>query len=115
MIQTPGNVIEELAEIRARSEKGVGILFDLERQHALAELEVDRIEAQTILDAQGTVIDRQAISKLASHSQREVAALLRVQVNRAKAQLRQLSEATGAIQTSARMVELEWRVGGTGK
>jgi len=115
MIETPGDVIKELSAIRERSEKGLGLLESLERDLVKSELEADRIEAQAILDGSGTVVDRQALAKLASLEAREKAALYRVQVNRAKAQLRHLSESMGAVQTSSRMIELEWRVGGTGR
>jgi hypothetical protein len=115
MIETPGGVIEELAEIRRRSEAGLGVLEDLERKLVIAELEADKLEAQAILNGQGTVVDRQALAKLASMDKAQEAALLRVQVNRAKAQLRHLSESMGAVQTSARMIELQWRTAGVGE
>ena len=115
MIETPGDVIQELYEIRQRSEKGLGILEDLERKLALTELEADKLEAKAILSGQGTVVDRQALAKLAAMEKLEEAALLRVQVNRTKTQLKQLSEAMGAVQTSARMIELQWRTAGVGE
>jgi hypothetical protein len=115
MISTPGEVIQELNAIRERSEKGLNLLESLERSLVTAELEADKIEAQAVLSGSGTVVDRQALSKLASIDAREKALLIKVQVNRAKAQLRLLSESMGAVQTSSRMIELEWRVGGTGR
>ena len=115
MITTPGQVLAELASIRQQSEKGIELLASTEQELVLAELAADRIEAQAVLDYKGTVADKQALAFLAAFEAKEKAALLRVQVNRIKMKLKHLSESMNAVQTSARMVELEWRVGGTGR
>lgn len=115
MIETPMDVIAELASIRAQSEKGIAVLADAEIRLVGAELMADRAEALALLDAQGTVVDRQAVAKLASQEQREIAALARAEVNRIKLKLKHLSESMMAVQTSARMVEIQWKTAGIGE
>lgn len=112
MIETPLHVITELDAIRKQSERGIELLADAERRLLSAELAADRAEAQALLAAQGTVVDRQAVAKLASEESRFEAGLAKVEVNRIKLKLKHLTESTMAVQTTARMVELEWKVGG---
>lgn len=110
-IETPHDVIHELTLIRNDSERGISLLADAEQRLVTLELAAERAEALALLDATGTVPDRQAIAKLHSQDAREKAALARVEVNRIKTKLKHLSEAMMAVQTSARMVELEWKSG----
>ena len=111
MIDSPGAVITELASLRAQSEKGVSVLAEAEIKYVNLTLEAERQEFVAFLDSQGTVADRQAMAKLASIESRQAAELAKVEVTRIKTKLKQLSEAMFSVQTSARMVELEWRVG----
>lgn len=111
MIDSPQAVISELSRLRTQSERGVSVLADAEAKYVHLSLEAERAEFLAFLEAQGTVADRQAIAKLASVEARQKAELAKVEVTRVKTKLKQLSEAMMSIQTSARMVELEWRVG----
>ena len=112
---TPLDIINELARIRAESEKGIGYLAEAEQKLVTAELAADKAEALALLQAEGTVVDRQAIAKLQSAAEREVAALAKVEVNRVRLKLKHLSEAQMAVQTSARLVELQWKTAGIGE
>lgn len=114
-IVTPLDVITELASIRAQSEKGIGYLAEAEIKLVAAELAADRAEALALLQAEGTVVDRQAVAKLQSAAEREVAALAKVEVNRVRLKLKHLTESMMAVQTSARMVELQWKTAGVGE
>jgi len=115
LIETPQDVINELAAIRRESEKGIAYLADVETKLVALELDADRAEALALLEAQGTVVDRQAVAKLASLEHREAVALAKVELNRVKLKLRHLSEAQMAVQTSARMIELGWKTAGVGE
>lgn len=109
LIEYPQDVIKELASLRAQAEKGVGILAEAETKYITLELAAEKLEALAFLEAQGTVADRNAVAKLKSLEARQEAELAKVEVNRVKTKLRQLSEATMATQTASRMIELQWR------
>ena len=115
MIETPLDVVQELAAIRQQSERGVNILAEAERKAVLLDLEAEKREALAFLEAQGTVADRQAVAKIAAYEAKQQAELARVEVTRVKTKLKHLSEATMAVQTSARMIELQWRTAGVGE
>lgn len=114
MIETPLDVITELASIRAQSEKGINYLAEAEQRLVAAELAADRAESLALLEAQGTVVDRQAIAKLKSETEREAAQLARIEVGRVKLKLKHLTESMMAVQTSARMIEIQWKTAGIG-
>lgn len=109
MIENPADVIRELNNLRQQAEKGVQVLADAEEKQVRLALDAERLEALSFLEAQGTVADRQAIAKVNTIEARQAAELAKVEVNRVKTKLKQLSEAQMAVQTSARMVELEWK------
>lgn len=108
-IENPADVLAELNRLREQSERGIQVLADAEAKWVTLSLEAERVEALAFLEAGGTVADRTAISKLESLEAREAAELAKVEVNRVKTKLKQLSEAQMAVQTSARMVELGWK------
>lgn len=114
-IITPDMVIAELSELRSQAERGMDLLAEAEAEHVKLDLEAQRAEAQAFLDAQGTVADRTAVSKLLSADAREAADLAKVKVSRIKTKMRHLSESMTAVQTSARMVELTYRTAGVGQ
>lgn len=109
MIRYPEDVIRELASLRQQAEKGVIILAEAETKHVTLALEAEKAEALAFLEAGGTVAERQAVAKLKSLEARQEAELAKVEVNRVKTKLKQLSEATMATQTASRMIELEWK------
>lgn len=102
-------------EIRRQSEKGVQLLADAEQKLLKLELDAERIEATALLDAQGTVVDRQSLSKLASYEAREAAGLARVEVNRIKTKLKHLSESMMAVMHAGKMVEITYKTAGIGE
>lgn len=112
MIETPHDVVVELAAIRAQSERGLTILKEAEQKLVAAVLAAEKAEAAAFLDAQGTVADRQAVAKIQALPVREAAELAKVEVSYVKAKLKSLSESMMAVQTSARMIELQWKTAG---
>lgn len=112
---TPDMIIQELLEIRRQSEKGVSLLAEAEQKLIRLELDAERIEAQALLDNQGTVVERQAIAKLKSLEAREASALARVEVNRIKTKLKHLSESMMAVMHAGKMVEITYKTAGMGE
>ena len=108
-IEYPADVVRELNALREQSYQAVTELFKLERDQVEAEIEADKIEASALLAAEGTIPERQAWAKLKSLEARKVAELAKVKVNYAKNRMRQLSEATNAVQTASRMIQLQWQ------
>ncbi len=114
-IEYPADVVRELANLREQAERGVKVLAEVEEKWVRLSFEAERLEALTFIEAMGTVADRQAIAKLESLEARQTAELAKVEVNRVKAKLKQLTEAQMAVQTSGRMVELQWKTAGIGE
>lgn len=108
-METPGQVIKELNQIRLQSEKGVEILAEAERKWVELSSEADKVEASELLKAQGTVVDRQAIAKLKSSEARFQADLAKVELNRVKAKIKHLSESMMAVMAAGKLIEMEWR------
>ncbi len=114
-IRTPDAIIHELVEIRREAAKGVEAQFAAEEEMVRLVLAAERAEALAVLEAQGTVVDRQAVAKLKSEDERLQADLAKAKLNRIKTKLRQLSEAQMNVQTQARMVELTYKTAGIGE
>ncbi len=110
--QTPDSIIGDLVAIRVEAGKGVEALFAAEQRLIQTELDYDRAYSQALLDAQGTVVDRQALAQLNSLIEREARDIARAVVSRVKTKLRILTEQQMSVQTQARMVELTWKTSG---
>lgn len=108
-ILTPSDVVRELARIREEADRGVKLLQTEANELVRLDAAADRIEYTAYLEAKGTINDRQAISRLQAEEARIAAEMQKVKVDYIKQKLRQLSEATMAVQTSARMVELDFK------
>lgn len=104
---TPLTVIAELSHIRAEVQKGIAVLYDTECKLADAENEYERELQLSFINAQGTIADRQAISRLQASEKRLQADLAKAEWNRVKAKLKALETAQMGIQTSARLMETE--------
>lgn len=112
---TPDLIIRELVSIRAEAQKGIEAQYDAERELAEATLALDMAHAKALLDAQGTVADREAVAKLLTESERLAESLARAKYNRVKTKLRLLEQAQMSVQTQARLVELMYRSAGQGE
>lgn len=114
-IVTPDVIIRELVSIRSEAQKGIEAQYEAEKELAEAVLALDTAEAKALLDAQGTVVDRQAIAKLKTEDERLRESLARAKFNRVKTKLRLLEQAQMSVQTQARLVELMYRSAGMGE
>jgi hypothetical protein len=114
-LQTPDTVIRQLVEIRAEAQKGVNAQYDAELKLAAASLALDTAEARALLDAQGTVVDRQAVAKLKTEKERLDEAIARAEFNRVKTKMRLLEQAQMSVQTQGRLIELMFKSAGVGE
>jgi hypothetical protein len=108
-IEFPADVIRELNTLRGESERAIGELFRLEREQVEAEIVADVLEARALLDAKGTVAEKEAWATIHSADARKVAEIAKIKVSYAKNRMRQLSEAINAVQTASRMIDLQFR------
>jgi len=104
---TPTGIIQELHRIRAEVQRGIQVLYDCEVKLADAENAFERELQLAFINAQGTVADRTAISRLQASEKRLQADLAKAEWNRVKAKLKALETAQMGIQTSARLMETE--------
>ena len=100
-------ITQELHRIRAEVQKGIAVLYDTECKMADAENAYERELQLSFINAQGTIADRTAISRLQASEKRLQADLARAEWNRVKAKLKALETAQMGIQTSARLMETE--------
>lgn len=100
-------ITQELHRIRAEVQKGISVLYDTECKLADAENAYERELQLAFINAQGTIADRTAISRLQASEKRLQADLARAEHNRVKAKLKALETAQMGIQTSARLMETE--------
>lgn len=109
MIEYPMDVIRELAALRTQAEKGIGILAEAEKNYVMLSMEADRLESLAFLEAGGAVAERTHVARLKSLDAKQAAELARVEVNRVKLKLKQISEGQMNVQSQARMIELEYK------
>lgn len=112
---TPDSIIQELMAIRQQSEKGVALLAEAEQKHLELSMAAEKVELQALIEAQGTVVDRQAVSKLASQDMRFQAELAKIEMTRIKSKLKQLSESMMAVMAAGKMVEVTYKTAGIGE
>ena len=108
---TPENtligIVQELRLTAAEVQRGISVLYDCEVKLADAENAYDRELQLAFMNAQGTVADRQAVSRLQASDKRLAAYLAKAEYNRVKAKLKALEMAQMSIQTQARLLETE--------
>jgi hypothetical protein len=104
---TPLMVVGELSHIRAEVQKGIAVLYDSECKLADAENTYERELQLAFINAQGTVADRTAVSRLQASDKRLAADLAKAEYNRVKTKLKALEMAQMSIQTQARLMETE--------
>lgn len=114
-LKTPDSIIAELVQIRAEASKGVDAQHTAELKMAQAMLDLDLAEAKVLLEAQGTVMDRQAVAKLKTADHRLAADIAKAEFNRVKTKMKVLEQAQMSVQTQARLVELQWKSAGQGE
>lgn len=100
-------IVGELRHTQTEIQRGIGILYDCEIKLADAENAYDRELQLAFMNAQGTVADRTAVSRLQASDKRLAADLAKAEYNRVKAKLKALEMAQMSIQTQARLLETE--------
>lgn len=103
----PMGVVAELRLIQTEVQKGIKALYDCEIKLADAENAYDRELQLAFMNAQGTVADRQAVSRLQASEKRLAADLHKAEYNRVKAKLKALEMAQMSLQTQSRLIETE--------
>ena len=106
----PSEIITSLAELTALNKKGVEALFAVEQDLAEAEHELDMMEAQAFLSADGSVAERQAKAKLESAGARLERDLARAGVSRIKMKLRGIESEIMSLATMAKISQAEMKL-----
>jgi len=100
----------QLAELIAENNKGSNALFEAERALAEAEYELDTAESKSFLKAEGTVADRNALSRLESANARLARDLRKAELNRIKQKIRSIETASMVLATQAKLINSESRL-----
>lgn len=100
----------QLAELIAENSKGSTALFEAERALAEAEYELDTAESKSFLKAEGTVADRNALSRLESAKARLERDLRKAELNRIKQKIRAIETASMVLATQAKLINSESRL-----
>lgn len=108
-ILTPDKVIQEILRISGESAKAPQAIFDAEAKLAECEREYEKSKALAFMNAQGTVADREALSRLESADLRFAADLAKAELNRVRAKAKQLSEAGILMATVSKAVDITYR------
>ncbi len=106
----PSQIMSELEELTRLNKKGIDALYEAEERLAQAERTLDLTEAQSFLEAQGTVADRQALARLEAADARYDRDIAKAQVNRVKTKMRQIEQEIMSVATRAKMVQAEMRL-----
>jgi Tfp pilus assembly protein PilX len=106
----PSELIQELASLTAENRKGVEALYAAEVALAEAEHELDTIEQKAFIKAQGTVADRQSLSKLEAAEARLQRDLRKAEANRIRMKIKTLETAIMAVATQAKLIGVETRI-----
>ena len=106
----PSQIMSELEELTRLNKKGIDALYEAEERLAQAERTLDLTEAQSFLEAQGTVADRQALARLEAADARYDRDIAKAQVNRVKTKMRQIEQEIMSVATRAKMIQAEMRL-----
>jgi hypothetical protein len=106
----PSEVIQELAGLTAENRRGVEALFEAERALAEAEYELDLAEQKAYIKAQGTVRDREALSRLESADLRLQRDLRKAELQRIRQKIKAIETAAMVLATQAKLMQQEARL-----
>ena len=110
-IVSPDQVIAKLNELIQTGEKGINALYDAEIKVADRDLVYEKAYQSAFLEAQGTVADRTAVARLKTADLQFELDLAKVELNRVKAKIKQISDAGTLTAVIAKQVELTFRHG----
>lgn len=106
----PSEIVKGLQELTAMTRKGVEALFEAEIDLAEAERALDLAESKAFLESQGTVADRQALSKLEAADARFERDVCRAKVNRVRTKLKGLEGEIMAQATMSKIMQAEMKL-----
>ena len=110
-IVSPDQVIAKLNELIQTGEKGINALYDAEFKVADKDLAYEKAYQSAFLEAQGTVADRTAVARLKTAELKFEYDMAKVELNRVKAKIKQISDAGTLTAVIAKQVELTFRHG----
>ncbi len=108
-ILTPDTVNAEIQRIILESSKAPQAIFEAEKKLAEAEFAFEREKALAFMNAEGTVADREALSKFQASELRLAADIAKAELNRIRAKTKQLADAGILTATLAKSVEMTYR------
>lgn len=114
-MDTPDSIIGEMVAMRHEMSKGVEATYRAEIKMAELDLEADKAEALALINAEGTVPDRQATAKLLSADQRLAAEIAKAEYNRARTKMRVLEVSLSSLQSQGKLIEAMYRNAGLGE
>lgn len=100
---------KQIAELIQENQRGTNALFEAERVLAEAEYNLDTVEQKAFIKAQGTVADRNAISRLEAAEARLERDLRRAELNRIKTKIKGIETALMALGTQVKLMGVEGR------
>ena len=106
----PSNIIKELQELTQTNRRGVDALFEAETELAERERELDKVEATSFLESQGTVADRQALARLEAADARFERDLAKAKVNRVRTKLKTIESELIAQSTMSKLMQAEMKL-----
>ena len=106
----PSNIIKELQKLTQTNRRGVDALFEAESELAEKERELDKVEATSFLESQGTVADRQALARLEAADARFERDLAKAKVNRVRTKLKTIESELIAQSTMSKLMQAEMKL-----
>lgn len=106
----PSNIIKELQELTQTNRRGVDALFEAESELAEKERELDKVEATSFLESQGTVADRQALARLEAADARFERDIAKAKVNRVRTKLKTIESELIAQSTMSKLMQAEMKL-----
>ena len=106
----PSNIIKELQELTQTNRRGVDALFEAETELAEKERELDKVEATSFLESQGTVADRQALARLEAADARFERDIAKAKVNRVRTKLKTIESELIAQSTMSKLMQAEMKL-----
>ena len=103
-------IVQELYELTQENRKGIEFYAEAMDHLARCENSLDKIEAHALINAEGSVAERQAKAKLAAADARLERDLAKAQVERVRAKLRMIESSIMAQATAAKMVQAEMKL-----
>lgn len=101
-------VNQEIQRIIGESAKAPQAIYEAEKKLAEAEFAFEREKALAFMNAEGTVADREALSKFQASELRLAADVARAELNRIRAKTKQLSEAGILMATLSKSVQVTY-------